>query len=511
MSLLSTILRAGYSGLWAATQPFLSRHKRLQHGFAQRMVPPGWPGCASQQGTRHPAHLPALWVQAASGGECTLVPPLVQAVRQALAPATPCPLTGEQVPNGRVHGGLVADGQATDHNTPVPLPVLATTCTRQGMDILEKNTPGLSTAGSFVANYFPLDSPALMAKAFAQSGAGCAVLLETELWPGFMHEATRAGVPYAIVNARMTEKSFGMYQKFRSFFTAHPPAFVAATTQESADRFSSLFAAPASLMPNIKFDLAQNSLGAFASSASGGGKPAPQAHAGRAVFGIPAETPLALLASVRQEEEALILPGLAAFLQARITPTSPAASGDTCLVVAPRHLERVPAWMAACKEQGIPFALRSQGTEALAARPRVIVWDVFGELATVYAMADAVFVGGSLAPLGGQNFLEALAAGLCPVIGPSWSNFTWVGDGLFSQGLVTSVPDAKAMWVALRQSLEQRAGSLASHTPDAVSGRRAEQVRQTQERFTRWLAPLCGGSKQAGTLVAEKLVRRDRK
>ena len=484
MSLFSQTLRTSYSSLWTAAQPLLRRHKRLQHGFEARLVPPGWPGFAAQPDNQHgltPLR-PPLWIQAASGGESTLVPPLVEAVRRTLAEAhSPAASPKNRTPNGL-------------------LPVLATTCTRQGMDILEKNIPRLVSGGPFAANYFPLDSPPLMAKAFRQSRANYAVLLETELWPGFMHEAARAGVPYAIINARMTEKTFAIYQKFRTFFKAHAPAFVAATTQESADRFSRLFPTPVLLMPNIKFDLAHNALETTFANEKAVGEPAYQQFTDRAAFGIPSNLPLALLASVRKEEESLLVPGLSAFLQTRVANT------DACLVIAPRHLERVPAWELACAAQGIPYALRSHGAEALAARPRVIIWDVFGELATVYGMADAVFVGGSLAPLGGQNFLEALAAGHRPVTGPSWHNFAWVGDGLFSQGLVAPKPDAHAVWGALAQALALRLAGLDSLAPEAWDTQRAEQSSQIQESFVRWLTPLCGGSKLAGELVAEKLL-----
>ena len=67
---------------------------------------------------------------------------------------------------------------------------------------------------------------------------------------------------------------------------------------------------------------------------------------------------------------------------------------------------------------------------------QVVLWDVFGELNIAYQCASAAFVGGSLAPLGGQNFLEPLVVGLKPVIGPHWQNFSWIGSQIVDQGLV---------------------------------------------------------------------------
>lgn len=75
----------------------------------------------------------------------------------------------------------------------------------------------------------------------------------------------------------------------------------------------------------------------------------------------------------------------------------------------------------------------------------VILWDTVGELPSAYAHARAAFVGGSLAPLGGQNFLEALIGGVIPVIGPSWEDFRWVGTGLFEIGLARIGADWRAV------------------------------------------------------------------
>jgi 3-deoxy-D-manno-octulosonic-acid transferase len=75
----------------------------------------------------------------------------------------------------------------------------------------------------------------------------------------------------------------------------------------------------------------------------------------------------------------------------------------------------------------------------------VVLWDTIGELAPAYARARAAFVGGSLAPLGGQNFIEALTAGVIPVVGPSWEDFRWVGDALFKSGLARIGADWRAV------------------------------------------------------------------
>lgn len=79
--------------------------------------------------------------------------------------------------------------------------------------------------------------------------------------------------------------------------------------------------------------------------------------------------------------------------------------------------------------------MRSQSTLPVP-RGTVLLWDTFGELPALYACASAAFVGGSLAPLGGHNFLEALFAGIIPVTGPYWHHFRWVGRQIISSGLL---------------------------------------------------------------------------
>jgi len=98
----------------------------------------------------------------------------------------------------------------------------------------------------------------------------------------------------------------------------------------------------------------------------------------------------------------------------------------------------------------------------------VILWDVFGELDLAYAQASAAFVGGTLAPLGGQNFLEPLISGITPVIGPFWDNFKWVGKEILDLGIVHQAVSWKEVAEILiaaimnpqpRETVRQQAGA----------------------------------------------------
>ena len=83
----------------------------------------------------------------------------------------------------------------------------------------------------------------------------------------------------------------------------------------------------------------------------------------------------------------------------------------------------------------------------------VILWDIFGELTAAYSIASSAFVGGSLRPLGGQNFLEAVSCGVVPVIGPHWNDFFWVGEEIFELGLAKRASGWKEVANIIVQSL----------------------------------------------------------
>jgi 3-deoxy-D-manno-octulosonic-acid transferase len=118
-----------------------------------------------------------------------------------------------------------------------------------------------------------------------------------------------------------------------------------------------------------------------------------------------------------------------------------------------------------------------------------VVWDTFGELGRLYECADAVFVGGGLAPLGGQNFMEPLAAGRIPVIGPSWSNFAWIGEEIFREGLAVRTGDAEEAANALL--------FLLRHPPNR------DQVREKARKF---IGTRSGGAKMAAEMVWRMLL-----
>jgi 3-deoxy-D-manno-octulosonic-acid transferase len=145
------------------------------------------------------------------------------------------------------------------------------------------------------------------------------------------------------------------------------------------------------------------------------------------------EAKILILGSVRQEEE-----NLACKMIQRIRKAEP----QTIICIFPRHAHRLHHWSSLLDKHHFPWTLRSC-IETFVTPGSIILWDTYGELVHAYGLSQAAFVGGSLVPLGGQNFLEPMACGVLPVIGPHWDNFAWVGKEVISDGLVRLSSDWK--------------------------------------------------------------------
>ncbi len=441
------LLSKVYGLAWRLARPVLRRHRRLADGFSRRLVPEDW---------AEPAD---VWVQVASGGEAYLV-------RELLARTAELPGT---------------DG------TDGPLRVLVTTWTRQGLEVLQGMVSDYATAFPNLhirIALFPLDQPSLMFRAVRMVSPRLLVLLETELWPGLLLACTRRRVPVLVLNGRLTPKSlrgFRILDRLApGFWEAVGPCRAAAVSAADAQRYAALLGAERTLvLPNIKFDRALPPVAERTADRDG---PANL---------LPAGTGRVLLASVREQEEAVLLPAVMRLHAA-----------GAAVIVAPRHLHRIAAWKQRLGAAGLPCRLRSSCSAAHPARQgEVLLWDAFGELSALYGAADAVFVGGSLAPLGGQNFLEPLAAGRIPCTGPYLDNFAWAleatdvalepgedGRALRDAGLIEICDDVGLVAERLLQRLH-----------------RLEPPAEVAARFRAWIAPRKGGAAAGAALMAEHL------
>ena len=159
---------------------------------------------------------------------------------------------------------------------------------------------------------------------------------------------------------------------------------------------------------------------------------------------LPRDIPFVVFASVRHGEESEVKK-----LICEIASNRP----QVVMGVFPRHIQRVEFWQDGLTQLGIRWVLRSAASNPVSAGT-VILWDTFGELMSAYRLAQSAFVGGSLAPLGGQNFLEAMISGVIPVIGPSWENFAWVGQGIIDIGLLRVADDWQQIAALILQDLD---------------------------------------------------------
>ncbi|MFP4392768.1 MAG: 3-deoxy-D-manno-octulosonic acid transferase [Desulfohalobiaceae bacterium] len=399
-----TLTSWAYSLVWLLALPFLPLFSALRAGFWQRIRPAGLRPKVD------------LWLQAASAGEAALAREIILSWPQEK-----------------------------------PVSILATSNTPQGMQILQEMEPPEQV--SLQSRYFPFDAPWIMASVLDRLNPKMVALVETELWPGLLSACRKKGLGCIVLNSRMGPRSLARYIfLFQSAGLGSAPQRILAQSPRDAKRYRLLF--PESKIdevPNLKFDrsLSADFLPYVQNPLSSLFKPS---------------SPVAVLGSVRKEEEAAMLRVLQGLLQEK----------PRCIpVVVPRHMQRVSAWKAQLESSGLPWVLRSQLQKAPAAG-EVILWDRFGELQQLYALARAVYVGGSLVPLGGQNFLEPLAQGVSPCIGPFWENFAWAGQEIVDCGLVQEVHTEQELVQCLVQGLRQSKSreSVLSQFQEYVQARR---------------------------------------
>jgi len=316
-----------------------------------------------------------------------------------------------------------------------PLRVLLTSNTRQGIDILNQTLPEVLSDKNQIqtaVRYFPFDKPAIMHQAVGKIRPKLMVLLEAEIWPGLISALKEYACKILIINGRLTEKSLKRYLLWHSFWQSLSPDRILAISESDAMRFAQLFGTEGvEIISNIKFDRIR-----LTESVRQIENPIEDLLPNSALF--------VVLGSIRQMEEPLI---------DRIIRHIFEKNPEAVIGIFPRHMHRIAYWEQRLTRMRVPYALRSY-TKAPIHRGMVLLWDTFGELGLAYGLSSAAFVGGSLVPLGGQNFLEALTCGVIPVIGPFWENFKWVGREILEQGLVRVAKDWQEVAYLLIREIE---------------------------------------------------------
>lgn len=304
--------------------------------------------------------------------------------------------------------------------------------------------------------YLPYDFPWAQARFLARAKPSLGIVMETEVWPNLMQAARQAGLPMLLVNARLSARSARGYARLGTLARQTYGAFreVLAQTGDDAARLRDTGADPVSVCGNLKFDveLAPDRLAL--------GERFRAAAAGR---------PVILAASTREGEEG---PLLDAFMRH--------APADALLVIVPRHPQRFDEVAALIAQRGLGSERRSDGLR-IAPQTRVWLGDSMGEMVAWYRMADLALIGGSWAPLGGQNLIEACAVGTPVLVGPHTFNFTEAAEKAIAAGAAsrcTDIDEGLRVAVALLgdDARRRRMGEAGQHFAAANRGATAKTM-----------------------------------
>jgi 3-deoxy-D-manno-octulosonic-acid transferase len=389
--------------------------QKYREGLSQRL------GLIRPEPIRLSRERPVIWVHAVSVGEVLAVSRLVKTLDAAL---------------------------------PGCLIVVSTT-TRTGQELARERF------GAERVFYCPLDLPWAVLASLKALQPRLFVLAETEFWPNLLSGCFRRGIPVAVVNARVSDRSWPRYRRLRWLWRPFLSRLsrVLAQSQTDADRLKAIGCQPqrVTVAGNLKFDV----------------RIAEEADATRLLKARAGGLRLVVAGSTLDGEEAALVEDWPRLLE---------ADPQLAMVLAPRHPERFGAVAALLDKSGVAWVRRSdwraqsEGT-ITPLKPRAIVLlDTIGELASVYSLASVAFVGGSLIPAGGHNPLEPAQFGVPIVMGPHYANFRAITEDFLAHQAVR-IAASKELAAVLIELLQDRNAALAM-------GSRARQVFSSQAGAT---------------------------
>jgi 3-deoxy-D-manno-octulosonic-acid transferase len=342
----------------------------------------------------------SIWIHAVSVGEMRATQPLVRRLRQDF-PAYPIVITC-MTPTGR-------------------------------------ETAAELYGDTVTSLYLPYDFAVFHRRLIARFKPRVLLIMETEIWPNLLAAFAAAAIPALLVNARMSEKSARGYMHLAPVRYLIENALkslnvVAAQTVVDAGRLSKLGAIRTSVTGNVKFDMPVDP----AALQTG--------IAWRAQ--LPANRRVLLAASTRDGEEAMLL-------DAYLTTFPAEERLHLLLVIVPRHPQRFDTVDTLLRDRGLRFNRRSSSFSI--ADDEAWLGDSMGEMASYIAMADVVFVGGSLLPLGGHNLIEVCAQGKPVLMGPSTFNFADASRLAIEAGAMLQVGDAAELMSMAKALLQDDA------------------------------------------------------
>ena len=294
-------------------------------------------------------------------------------------------------------------------------------------------------AGQSIAVFsFPLDLAGPVEKALSAVRPGLIVLTETELWPLVLERARARGVPVALVNGRISDRSFRRYLLLRGWFrrVLGNVSLFAMQTEEDARRIERLGARPERILVtgNIKYDLA----------------PAPPFADAARLSSAAAGRPILVAASTGEGEEQMVLEAWKGL------------DPRPLLVLAPRRPERFDGVARLIESSGFTVVRRSSPDPAATNHKSLVyLLDSIGELASLYGEAFLAFLGGSLVATGGHNPIEAWAQGVAVLVGPNTGNFREITRAGQRLGILECVADTRELGRAFDRAVKDPAAASA--------------------------------------------------
>ena len=340
---------------------------RLQQGYREHInerLGMSWPISGA---------VPRIWVHAVSVGETRAAAPLIDALIQS----------GEKI--------------LLTHMTP--------TGRETGRQLFANHI----ASGQLVQSYLPYDIHWAVNSFYRYFSIKVGLIMETEVWPSLILSARQKSLPVILINARLSERSARRVSRFSNFAQLIYQSFtkILAQTNLDAKRYHSLGLSNVLVTGNLKFDVTPNLQ--------------QMEHALALKKELTHQVQIVCAASTRDGEESLIIEAWQTFLKTKENPN------DFCLLIVPRHPQRFDDVFSQL-QSSFPKVLRRSSlsdqefTDTIN-QGGVILGDSMGEMSFYYALSDIVIMGGSLLPLGGQNFIEACALGRPIILGEHTFNF----------------------------------------------------------------------------------------
>lgn len=339
--------------------------------------------------------------------------------------------------------------------------------------------------------YFPIDWSWTVRRVLRALNPAAVLIMETELWPNLLRECRRHPIPVALINGRISPKSYRRYQKLRGFMrrVLADLAIGLMQSDEDAKRIAMLGLSEDRIrIPgNLKFD----------SAILPGGVSSVTLDL-RQRFHINSSQPLIVAASTHAPEESVVID---AFKAIRNTPTGKASR----LLIAPRHPERFDEVARVIRDSGFTWSRRSSLPAPADGTAEIILLDSIGELRSTFQLAEIAFIGGSIIPHGGQNVLEPAAQGVCVITGAHTQNFAAIIRALLAADALIQLPPVSV--AEAPATLARAFGELlADEARRKATGARAQNVcaesRGATQRSVEIIADLLASRVAAGEGVS---------